>query len=177
MKQIKFLMVGFSLISGSLYAGTCDQLASSPYDKNKAAHIEGVEFDEINAEEAISVCSTELAKDPENLRLQFQLGRAYNKAEQYDKGLEWVTKSAHQDYAPAQNLLGYMYDHGEGVEQNERKAFAWYEKAAKQGFSQAQHNLATSYFHGMGVDRNRKIAKEWFNKACNNGYEEACDYR
>ena len=77
------------------------------------------------------------------------------------KAIEWYTKAANQDYAPAQNDLGVMFlRRWEKLELLERKtgrsdlqpnmescfevAFRWLREAAKQGNPTSQFNLASS---------------------------------
>ena len=44
-----------------------------------------------------------------------------------------------------------MYTHGEGVPQDDAKAFYWYRKAAKQGAALAHYALGEMYHQGEGV--------------------------
>lgn len=55
--------------------------------------------------------------------------------------IEDVLKKAEQGNANAQYFLGAMYDKGEGVAQDKKKAFEWYTKAVGQGNKKAQENL------------------------------------
>ena len=52
----------------------------------------------------------------------------------------------------AQNNLGVMYRHGEGVPQDDKEAVKWYTKAAEQGEAKAQNNLGVMYRHGVPQD-------------------------
>ena len=52
--------------------------------------------------------------------------------------------------AAAQYNLGIMYDKGEEVPHDSKKAFYWYKKAAEQGVAEAQYNVAVMY--GRGVE-------------------------
>ena len=53
--------------------------------------------------------------------------------------------AAEQGLAEAQHNLGLMYEHGDGVDLDYKKALEWYEKAAEQGHAQAQCNLCLLY--------------------------------
>ncbi len=64
----------------------------------------------------------------------------------------------------AQNKLGWMHYHGEGVKKNRKEAFKWYQKAAKQGNAKAQANLGWLYSNGKGVRRDHKEAFKWWKK-------------
>ncbi len=50
--------------------------------------------------------------------------------------------------------LGYLYQHGEGVDSDNIEALKWYEKAASLGVPQAMYNLAYFYQNGLVVDQN-----------------------
>lgn len=50
------------------------------------------------------------------------------------KGLEWLQKSAEQDFDLAQATLAYLYFKGDGVLQDKEEARRWAEKAEKNGF-------------------------------------------
>ena len=80
---------------------------------------------------------------------------------------------AEQGYAEAQYALGYMYDKGQGVPQDYKKAVVWYTKAAEQGYAKAQNKLGLMYFLGMGVSQDYKRAVFWYTKAAKQGVAEA----
>ena len=63
----------------------------------------------------------------------------------YEKAVEYYRKAAEMGYDVAQCDLGYMYEHGMGVEQSYEKAAEWYEKSAEQGYPRAQNNLGLLY--------------------------------
>ena len=67
--------------------------------------------------------------------------------------------SAEQGDVIAQYAIGWMYDNGEGVSQDDRQAFSWYKKAAEQGYAQAQFNLGWMYANGNGIEKNYQQAK------------------
>lgn len=48
-----------------------------------------------------------------------------------------IRKLLKKDDAYAQYSLGFMFEHGQGVEKNINKAKEWYEKAAKQNYESA----------------------------------------
>ena len=66
-----------------------------------------------------------------------------------------------------------MYDQGQGVDMNYKKAFEWYEKAAEQGLADAQCNLGVMYRYGQGVDQSDSQAMRWYAKAAAQGDERA----
>lgn len=89
------------------------------------------------------------------------------------ESVRWYTVAANQGHSKAQNALGYMYEHGEGVEKDLNKAFYWYQKAAVSGNRNAQHNLAFFYYQGLGTSVDYKKAFEWYTKAASQGHPGA----
>ena len=79
-----------------------------------------------------------------------------------DKGLAW-----------AQFNLGFMYDMGEGVPENDAEAVKWYRKAADQGYADAQLNLGNMYAKGEGVPENDIRAYVWWSMAKTQGNTKA----
>ena len=56
---------------------------------------------------------------------------------EYATALKWFTLSAEQEDAYAQYSLGYMYENGRGVIQDNVRAHMWYNIAASQGYKYA----------------------------------------
>lgn len=85
---------------------------------------------------------------------QFYLATLYRSKEQYKQAIEWLQKSALQNYAPATYLLGKLYYMGEGVDQNRGTAFKYFEQAAKNGHLFALRNIAYDIIKGRrGISR------------------------
>jgi TPR repeat protein len=59
----------------------------------------------------------------------YEFGRGVPQS--FTEAAAWYRKAADQDYAIAQNNLGYLYRDGHGVPQSESEAAAWFEKAAR----------------------------------------------
>ena len=53
----------------------------------------------------------------------------------------WYTKAAEQGYAEAQYNLGFMYASGEGVPENDVKAYVWWSMAKANGNKSAKDNI------------------------------------
>jgi uncharacterized protein len=83
-------------------------------------------------------------------------------SEDYQTALKWLEASKAQDNSAAEFLLGYMYEHGQGVPRNYGKAVENYRAAALEGHSTAENNLASLYQHGQGVPKNMSKAFEWY---------------
>lgn len=68
----------------------------------------------------------------------------------------------------AQNMLGELYETGEGTESDEgpnyEKAILYYKKAVTQGHPRAMFNLGALYETGLGVDNNLNLAIKLYNE-------------
>ena len=95
--------------------------------------------------------------------------------------------AAAQNYAPAENKLGEIYQFGcFGIEQDAEQALQWYLKAAspdldgadpcKKGYAPAQHNIGTIYRAGDGVKENLKETFKWYQMAAQQGNAESQFY-
>ena len=71
--------------------------------------------------------------------------------------------------AEAQFTLGFIYDFGVGVQEDDAEAVAWYRKAATQGHATAQNNLGRMHADGEGVPQNDIEAVDWYRKAAMQG--------
>lgn len=76
-----------------------------------------------------------------------------------------ASQTASLDDPVVQRDLGYIYDKGIGVPQDEDKAVEWYRKAADQGLAFAQFNLGKMYETGRGVPQDYVQAYKWYSLA------------
>ena len=84
----------------------CDQLTALRYDRDRLAkHVDRADMD-IPA--AIAQCEADLAKWPNDPRINYQLGRVYGYAEQRPKSRAAREASAAAGYPAAMFLLGYL---------------------------------------------------------------------
>ena len=70
--------------------------------------------------------------------------------------------------------LGYAYEHGIGVAQDQGKAAVLYKKACDDGVPVACNNLARMYDRGEGVPEDEAGAARLWQKACVGGVPESC---
>lgn len=154
------------------------------YDKALKLYKKAAEQGDIKAQNNLGVCYEEgksveqdnqktifwYTKAAEQGYLLAQMNLAgffYNRGE-YEEAFPWVLKAAEAGKSEAQNTLGWMYRHGNGVDKNPKRAFDWYRKAAEQGNSDAQFRLAYAYDVGEGVERDQKQAAIWYKKLAAN---------
>src|SRR5580700_881293 len=95
----------------------------------------------------------------------FQTGRPPN----YPLILNLLRSSTAQHYAPAQCMLGYLYENALGLPRDYTKAAENYRAAALQGHLTAQNNLANLYYTGHGVHKDLGAAFEWYRSAAEHG--------
>ena len=108
----------------------------------------------------------------------YQLGMNYRFGrEGFDKnlpeGVRYIRMAAERGYAKAQNNLGWLYDKGEGVPRDVKKAFDLYMQAAVQGNAIAQHNVGNKYYKGEGVDKDVNQSFIWSKKSADQGHRDA----
>jgi TPR repeat protein len=105
---------------------------------------------------------------------QYYLGRAYTDGLRgfpinFAEGHKWWKRSAENNFAQAQNSLGYLHANGIGTPTNLDEARKWYRLAADQGYSRAEMNIAMLYWNGIGVPKDVREAANWYRKAARNG--------
>jgi TPR repeat protein len=73
----------------------------------------------------------------------------------YGQAVTLCRSAAKKNYSPGQCCVGYLYQHGLGVEANPKEAAKWYREASTGGSRVAMTSLADMYWKGdgVGVDR------------------------
>jgi hypothetical protein len=69
---------------------------------------------------------------------------------------------AEQGNAEAQHFLGLSYLYGQGMLQDEQRAFEWIKKAAEQRYSPAEVDLGHLYIQGRGIQADRTEGLKWY---------------
>ena len=81
----------------------CDTHAASDQDPQRKST--GISFDKIDAGLAVPACEAAVQQYPESSRLNFQLGRAYSKANNFGAAVAQYRKAADQANAEALALI------------------------------------------------------------------------
>ena len=115
-------------------AAACDRAAASPFDRNRPANVAGVMLDQIEAKIAVPACEAAAQTAPNDPRIAFQLGRAYEAGKNGKLAARLYKLASDQGNALAQVNLGVLYENGRGgLPKNDREAARLYKLAADQG--------------------------------------------
>lgn len=98
--------------------------------------------------------------------------RAYN-AGLYADALAEFTYLADEQNATALYYLGQMYENGQGVDKDTKKATEYYQKADALGNMQASVQLAKTVFYDDTIENNKEIGLEYLKKTAYNGSTDA----
>jgi TPR repeat protein len=151
----------------------CDIAASDPQDPQRLA--DGVEWGLVNTRLAVRVCARDLAADPDNPRLIFQLGRVLDISGHLDEARELYGRAIERGYSAAMVNLGFMYRRGRGVANDDVRAAELYRRAADLGNLRGRTNTGRMYIEGWGVPRNEVEGVLWTRLAATNGWANAID--
>jgi localization factor PodJL len=89
-------------------------------------------------------------------------------------GVAPLRTAANLGYAPAQRLLGVLYEKGDaGVEKDPVEGRRWTVRAAANGDARGMHNLALDYYEGFGGPQSATVAAEWFQRAAELGVRDS----
>lgn len=149
-------------------ATVCDYLAASPYDP-QVPKGEGVPFEKIEFDEAISACEAALANTPGDPKLLFQHARALDAAGRADEAIAAYTKAIDAGSVLAISAMGSLYDGGYGVPEDAAKAAEFYQRAADAGLTLAMTNLGRLFEDGRGVAQDYAKAAALYKQAFDAG--------
>ena len=181
MRLLKLLLVLFVCAAGPAVAGPLEDViaAYNVKDFNSVDRLIRTLADQGNA------------RDQYNIGVMCMLG--WGASWEGAKTVSWFRKAADQDLAVAQHAPAFMYQYGQGADdqyivgysglcklgqnwrQNEAEAAAvfWIRKAADQDLAAAQHALGFMYQYGHGVLTDVAAAAAWYRKAANQGVASA----
>jgi TPR repeat protein len=153
----------------------CEMLAASPLDKERPANVPGVAVADMNADAAVAACKTALASNPQNLRIMYDLARAFNKTgKEPEQMFQLYLKSSASGNPVALNNLANSYIEGLGTAKDEAKGYQLRCDAAARGLAIAMSFCGDNYRFGQikndnSDDENQKIGFGWYQKAADAG--------
>jgi tetratricopeptide (TPR) repeat protein len=124
----------------------CDRLAAHDRDPGHVAP--GVSSSGMDKEAAIAACHAAVAADPENPRLNYQLGRAYGYSDRGDEAMPYRLKALEKDYPQSLFVIGYLYSLGRTIDQDICKTFELWQRGAKYRRLAALVALPRHYLRG-----------------------------
>lgn len=145
----------------------CDRLAADIHDPDRVT--QGVTFDELWAEGGVRACQAALAKHPNTLRFEFQLGRALHKALSYEQAVVHYRRAAGRGNLAAMHSLGLLHENGLALDQSHDRAADWYRMAAEKGHPQAMFKVGVGHLNGHGKPGDITEAMSWWQKAADQG--------
>ncbi len=149
----------------------CLVAASAP---GQSPYINGVEWSDLDAGEAIGICADALLNaDEADAEVVAAFARALLKGGELQMALEFSEMAAMEWSGLAMNTLGALYNEGEIVPEDDETAFGWYMAAADAGLSMGMHNVAYGYENGEGVAPDIDKALEYYEKAAFLGYDRS----
>lgn len=81
----------------------------------------------------------------------------------------WYEQASEAGDAEASRCLGWLYETGQGVDQDGKKAAALYRRAMEAGSIRAMGNLAWCYSEGIGVEQDQVQATELYRRGAEAG--------
>jgi uncharacterized protein len=118
---------------------------------------------------AIPVCEAAVAAAPNDPRLQYLLGLAYDVTKNYLQAAHHYAKAADSGYVNAEDALGVLFATGRGVVKDEQRAFDLLNKAAIGGSPSGMGNLGVMYSSGFFVKEDDAKALDWYEKSIEAG--------
>jgi TPR repeat protein len=97
---------------------------------------------------------------------------AYNRGD-YATALKLFRPLAEQGNSDARTNLAWMYEQGNGVQQDFKEAVKLYQTAAEQGSARAAYSLGVLYYNGKGTPKSLENAMKWYRIAASQGDTKA----
>ena len=107
----------------------CDRLASHGRDPGHVAP--AVSSSGMDKVAAIAACHEAVLKDPDNPRLNYQLGRAYGYSGRGEEAMPYRLEALDADYPQSLFVIGYLYSVGRTIEPDICKTYELWQRAAR----------------------------------------------
>lgn len=104
---------------------------------------------------------------------KINLAALFLNAADYGQARHWCEAAANEKYPGGYYCLGYLYQHGSGVDPSAKEALRWYEQGANEGNVASMQALARMYENGEGTKVDRVQAFVWYLVAAQRGSQSA----
>jgi TPR repeat protein len=101
---------------------------------------------------------------------QYHIGNHYCTKGDFNKAIEWYSKSSEGGNIKAMYMLAYCYANGYGIKKDKRKSFELYLKSAEGGYKNALWILGDEYYHGYNILKDKIKAFGFYLKAAEKGH-------
>ena len=126
----------------------CDRLAAHPRDPGHVGDTTVTGSSTMDKEAAIEACHAAVEADPDNPRLNYQLGRAYGYSGRGEEAMPYRLKALEANYPQSLFVIGYLYKIGRTIEQDTCKAMDLWIRAARYRRLAALVSLPRAYMKG-----------------------------
>ncbi|MGI9232755.1 MAG: hypothetical protein ACR2RD_03915 [Woeseiaceae bacterium] len=124
----------------------CDILAAHGRDPGHVS--DPVTRSTMHKDAAIAACQVAVKADPDNPRLNYQLGRAYGYSGRGEEAMPYRLKALEADYPQSTFVIGYLYLIGQTIDQNTCKALSLWQTSARYRRLAALIALPRHYLRG-----------------------------
>lgn len=159
-KNMKVPQLSFSEMADNLVSDTYNATNQRQYPERKGSLIRKFCFNPLTPSD----------KKEDNSPYRTPIFRKANelaKEGKYEEAMQTYLKEKNNPWC--QVNIGVLYEKGQGVAQDYKKAIEWYKKAADQGDEVAMRNIGLSYWEGSGVPKNCDEAMKWLKLATEKG--------
>lgn len=145
----------------------CDRLTAHGRDPGHVAP--RVTRAEMDKDAAIEACLAALEADPDNPRLNYQLGRAYGYSGRGEEAMPYRLKALEADYPQSTFVIGYISLLGMTIDQDTCRALDLWQRSARYRRLAALVSLPRHYlkgdFDGCGVDISNEDLRAYLEEA------------
>lgn len=145
----------------------CDLLAAHGRDPGHVGN--PMTSSTMDKEAAIAACHVAVKADPENPRLNYQLGRAYGYSNRGEEAMPYRLKALAADYPQSTFVIGYIYFLGRTIEQDTCKTLELWQRSARYRRLAALISLPRHYLRGdfdsCGVSIPASDLRDYLNEA------------
>ena len=160
----------FAYADAASDAAACDALAASPKDIQRPSTVPGVPFADVKAEPAIAACEVALKSNPENARIQFEMGRALDVGgKEPERRNQLYKAAADKGHFGAMNNYGVSVYDANGDSPSLKTAAPFFCSAAAGGLVNAYVNCGYAHEHGAGVSKDLVLANDFYKRAAEAG--------
>ena len=147
----------------------CDALAAGVTDLDRPEGVQGVPFDRLDGQAALTACEEAVRAYPDERRLHAQLGRALDRLGRYDEAMAAYQQGVDLGSMSALSGIAVLHENGEGVPPSPEAAFPLYLEAAEGGNVTAMTNAARMLEYGRGTSQDVAAAVAWYQRAAEAG--------